>query len=115
MAPGAVIVDVSIDQAAPARRRVQRRTAIRYTSKRALCTTAWRTCPGAVPITSTRRADFGDVAVHPAARESWYARGVARRHRAAKGVLVSEGAVTYAALAESLHLPYVPLAQALPA
>ena len=33
----------------------------------------------------------------------------------ANGVLVSEGAVTYAALAESLHMPYVPLERALPA
>jgi alanine dehydrogenase len=32
----------------------------------------------------------------------------------ARGVLVSEGHITHPALAQSLELPYVPLAEALP-
>ena len=44
MRSGSVLVDVAIDQGGLPRRRAQRRTACRYTPKKAWCTTACPTC-----------------------------------------------------------------------
>ena len=70
--------------------------------------------PGAVPAHGDGGADGGDAAVRAEDRAARPARRLLTDPALAKGVLVSEGNVTYEALAESLGLPCVPLSQALP-
>jgi alanine dehydrogenase len=114
MGPGAVIVDVSIDQGGTCETsRPTTHDAPVYVEEGVVhyCVA---NMPGAVPITST--------AALTAATLPWVLKlanlgtreALLTDAALAKGVLVSEGAVTYPALAESLHLPYVPLEKALP-
>jgi alanine dehydrogenase len=115
MGPGAVIVDVSIDQGGTCETSRPTTHHDPVYVEEGVVHYCVANMPGAVPITSTaaltaatlpyilRLANFGT-------REALLADSAL-----AKGVLVSEGAVTYAALADSLQMPYVPLEQALPA
>ena len=115
MGPGAVIVDVSIDQggACETSRPTTHHDPV-YVEEGVVhyCVA---NMPGAVPITSTAALTSATLPyvlrlANMGTREALLADAAL-----AHGVLVSEGAVTYAALADSLHMPYVPLDQALPA
>jgi alanine dehydrogenase len=71
--------------------------------------------PGAVPQTSTAALTAATLPYVLELANLGTKQALLEDASLAKGVLVSEGQVTYEALAESLELPYVPLAQALPA
>ena len=115
MGPGAVIVDVSIDQGGTCETsRATTHDDPVYVEEGVVhyCVS---NMPGAVPQTSTAALTAATLPyVLALANEG--TRGALQRDPAlAKGVLVSEGHITYEALASSLELPYVPLSQALPA
>ena len=114
MGPGAVIVDVSIDQGGACETsRVTTHDAPVYVEEGVVhyCVA---NMPGAVPQTSTAALTAATLPyVLELARHG--TREALRRDPAlARGVLVSEGQVTYEALAASLGLPYAPLDRALP-
>ena len=71
--------------------------------------------PGAVPITSTAALTAATLPYVLKLANLGTREALLSDPSLAKGVLVSEGSITYAALAASLALPFVPLAQALPA
>jgi alanine dehydrogenase len=70
--------------------------------------------PGAVPITSTAALTAATMPYVLKLANLGARRAITEDAALARGVLVSEGAVTYEALAESLQLPFVPLERALP-
>jgi alanine dehydrogenase len=65
--------------------------------------------PGAVPQTSTAALTAATLPYVLAIAAAGTRQAIQADQALAKGVLVSEGAVTYKALAESLNLPFVPL------
>ena len=93
----------------------QRRTTTRCTWKRASCTTACRTCRAPCRMTSTAALTAATLPYVLKLANLGARAAVTSDSALAKGVLVSEGAVTHDALARSLSMPYVPLEKALPA
>jgi alanine dehydrogenase len=115
MGPGAVIVDVSIDQGGTCETSRPTTHAEPIYVEEGVVHYCVANMPGAVPITSTAALTAATMPyVLKLAKLGTHA-ALLSDVALAKGVLVSEGHVTYAALAESLGMPYVPLEQALPA
>jgi alanine dehydrogenase len=115
MGAGAVIVDVSIDQGGTCETSRATTHHDPVYVEEGVVHYCVANMPGAVPITSTAALTSATLPyvlrlANLGTREALLADAAL-----ARGVLVSEGSVTYAALAESLHMPYVPLEQALPA
>ncbi len=71
--------------------------------------------PGAVPVTATAALTAATLPYILKIAALGARQAVIEDAALAKGVLISEGAVTHEALAGSLHLPFVPLSRALPA
>jgi alanine dehydrogenase len=114
MGEGAVIVDVSIDQGGTCETsRVTTHSDPVYVEEGVVhyCVS---NMPGAVPRTSTAALTAATLPYVLKIANMGARAAIEHDPALAKGVLVSEGAVTYEALAESLHLPFVPLGRALP-
>lgn len=114
MGRGAVIVDVSIDQGGTCETSRPTTHDDPVYVEEDVVHYCVANMPGAVPQTSTAALTAATLPYVLALAE-YGTRGALERDAAlAKGVLVSEGHITYEALASSLELPYVPLARALP-
>ena len=114
MGEGAVIVDVSIDQGGTTETsRATTHDEPVYVEEGVVhyCVS---NMPGAVPITATAALTAATLPYVLKIADLGPRRAVMADPALAHGVLVSEGKVTHAALAASLHLPFVPLAKALP-
>jgi alanine dehydrogenase len=114
MGPGAVIVDVSIDQGGTCETSRPTTHDDPIYVEEGVVHYCVANMPGAVPITSTAALTAATLPYVLKLANLGARAAVVEDPALAKGVLVSEGAVTYEALAESLQLPFVPLAQALP-
>jgi alanine dehydrogenase len=114
MGEGAVIVDVSIDQggACETSRPTTHNDPV-YVEEGVVhyCVA---NMPGAVPITSTAALTAATLPYVLRLAGLGTREAIVRDPALARGVLVSEGAVTHDALARSLALPFVPLNAALP-
>jgi alanine dehydrogenase len=114
MGKGAVIVDVSIDQGGTCETsRATTHDEPIYVEEGVVhyCVP---NMPGAVPQTSTAALTAATLPYVLKLANLGTREALLSDPSLAKGVLVSEGHVTYEALAESLGLPFVPLAEALP-
>ncbi len=114
MGKGAVIVDVSIDQGGTCETsRATTHDEPTYVEEGVVhyCVP---NMPGAVPQTSTAALTAATLPYVLKLANLGTRAALLSDASLAKGVLVSEGYVTYEALAESLGLPFVPLAEALP-
>jgi alanine dehydrogenase len=115
MPVGSVIVDVSIDQGGTSETSRPTTHGDPIYVEEGVVHYCVANMPGAVPITATSALTAATLPyiikiASLGAREALLADSAL-----ARGVLVSEGAVTHQALAASLDLPYVDLLQALPA
>ncbi len=114
MGAGAVIVDVSIDQGGTCATSHPTTHADPIYVAEDVVHYCVANMPGAVPITSTAALTAATLPYILKLAALGTREALLADASLAKGVLVSEGAVTYEALAESLALPFVPLTQALP-
>ncbi len=114
MGQGAVIVDVSIDQGGTCETSRPTTHDEPIYVEEGVVHYCVANMPGAVPVTSTAALSAATLPYVLKIAELGTRAAVTGDPALAKGVLVSEGAVTYEALAESLKLPYVPLERALP-
>lgn len=114
MGPGAVIVDVSIDQGGTCETSRPTTHNDPVYVEEGVVHYCVANMPGAVPITSTAALTAATMPYVLKLAKMGTHGALLSDAALAKGVLVSEGRVTYAALAESLGLPYVPLEEALP-
>jgi alanine dehydrogenase len=114
MGPGAVIVDVSIDQGGTCETSRPTTHSDPVYVEEGVVHYCVSNMPGAVPITSTAALTAATMpyVLHLANRGPRAA--VLADPALAKGVLVSEGQITHPALAESIGLPYRPIEEALP-
>ncbi len=114
MGPGAVIVDVSIDQGGTC---VTSRPTTHddpvYVEEGVVhyCVA---NMPGSVPVTATAALTAATLPYVLQIARLGARAAVLEDPALAAGVQVSEGSVTHEALAESLHLPFTPLTRALP-
>jgi alanine dehydrogenase len=114
MRPGSAFVDVGVDQGGIAETsRPTSHSAPTYVEEGVVhyCVS---NMPGAVPITSTAALTAATLPYVLKIAELGAREAVQRDKALARGVLVSEGAVTHEALAASLELPFVPLERVLP-
>ena len=114
MGGGAVIVDVSIDQGGTTDTSRPTTHDDPVYVEEGVVHYCVANMPGAVPVTATAALTAATLPYVLKIAELGTRRAILSDAALAKGVLVSEGAVTYESLAESLGLPYVPLEQALP-
>lgn len=114
MTPGAVIVDVAIDQGGSIETidRVTTHSNPTYI-KHEVVHYAVANMPGAVPRTSTIALTNVTVPYAVQIATLGYAGAIKRKTALAKGVNVIDGFVTYQAVAQSLQLKYTPLAEVL--
>jgi alanine dehydrogenase len=115
MGEGAVVVDVSIDQGGTCETSRATTHDDPVYVEEGVVHYCVANMPGAVPQTSTAALTAATLPYVLELANLGTRQALLEDASLAKGVLVSEGQVTYEALAESLELPYVPLAQALPA
>ncbi len=114
MEDGAVIVDVSIDQGGACETSRPTTHDVPIYVEEGVVHYCVANMPGAVPRTSTAALSAATLPYVLKLANLGTREALLSDPSLAKGVLVSEGHVTYAALAESLGLPFVPLEQALP-
>lgn len=113
--PGAVIVDVSIDQGGTCETSRPTTHSDPVYVDEGVVHYCVSNMPGAVPQTSTAALTAATLPYILKLAGMGVRSAVASDASLARGVLVSEGHVTYAALATSLALPFVPLEAALEA
>lgn len=114
MGPGAVIVDVSIDQGGTCETSRPTTHHDPVYVEEGVVHYCVSNMPGAVPRTSTAALTAATLPYVLTIAAMGTRAALESNPALARGVLVSEGAVTYEALAESLHLPFVPLERVLP-
>jgi len=114
MGDGAVIVDVSIDQGGACETSRPTTHDDPIYVEEGVVHYCVANMPGAVPITATAALTAATLPYVLKLANLGARRAVQEDASLARGVLVSEGVVTHEALAASLELPFVPLAQALP-
>ena len=114
MGAGAVIVDVSIDQGGTCETSHATTHDDPVYVEEGVVHYCVANMPGAVPQTSTAALAAATLPYILELATHGTRAALERDPALAKGVLVSEGHVTYEALASSLELPYVPLRRALP-
>ncbi len=114
MGEGAVIVDISIDQGGVCETSRPTTHADPIYVEEGVVHYCVANMPGAVPRTSTSALAAATMPYVRKLADLGTRRALMEDASLARGVLVSEGKVTYKALAESLGLPYVPLEKALP-
>ena len=114
MKPGAVIVDVAIDQGGC----VETAHATTHSDPVYVVDDIVHYCvanmPGGVPITSTKALTNATLPYVEAIAEHGLAEAVARDRALARGVNVVDGKITYEAVAEAHGLDYTPLDGVLP-
>jgi alanine dehydrogenase len=115
MGPGAVIVDVAIDQGGTCETSRPTTHNDPVYVEEGVVHYCVANMPGAVPITATAALTAATLPYVLQIANLGTRDALLTNTALSKGVLVSEGAVTYEALAASLRLPFVPLEQALPA
>ena len=109
MKPGAVLVDVAIDQGGcfeTSRPTTHHEPTYEVDDVVHYCVA---NMPGAVPITSHVGAYERDVPYVEAIADKGVERAIAEDRALALGVNVAEGKVTYQPVAEAVGLPYTPL------
>jgi alanine dehydrogenase len=114
MGPGAVIVDVSIDQGGTCETSRPTSHDDPVFVEEGVLHYCVSNMPGAVPIAATAALTAATLPFVRKIADLGTREAILQDAALAKGVLVSEGSVTYPALAESLRLPFVPLERALP-
>jgi alanine dehydrogenase len=114
MGDGAVIVDVSIDQGGTCETSRPTTHDDPVYVEEGVVHYCVANMPGAVPITATAALTAATLPYVLKIADLGAREAVLEDAALAKGVLVSEGAVTHEALAGSLKLPFVPLSRALP-
>jgi len=114
MAPGSVIVDVSIDQGGTCETSRPTTHADPVYVEEGVVHYCVANMPGAVPVTSTAALTSATLPYILEIARLGPRQALLSDEALAKGVLVSEGHVVHAALAESLGLPHVALAEAMP-
>jgi alanine dehydrogenase len=114
MGPGAVIVDVSIDQGGTCETSRPTTHDDPVYFEEGVVHYCVSNMPGAVPITATAALTAATLPYVLKLADLGARRAVTEDGALARGVLISEGKVTHEALANSLRLPFVPLAKALP-
>jgi alanine dehydrogenase len=115
MGPGAVIVDVSIDQGGTCETSRPTIHDDPVYVEEGVVHYCVGNMPGAVPVTATAALTAATLPYVLKLADLGPRRAITEDPALAKGVQVSEGAVTHDALAESLRLPFVPVLKALPA
>jgi alanine dehydrogenase len=114
MRPGAVVVDVAIDQGGcfeTARATTHSDPVYEVDGVTHYCVA---NMPGAVPITSTKALTNATLPYVEAIAEQGLREAVARDPSLARGVNVLDGKITYQAVAEAHDLDYTPLEDVLP-
>jgi len=114
MGPGAVIVDVAIDQGGTCETSRPTTHDDPVYIEEGVVHYCVSNMPGAVPITATAALTAATLPYVLKLANLGTREALLTDPALAKGVLVSEGHVTYEALAHSLEMPYKPLAEALP-
>ncbi|MEX2245684.1 MAG: alanine dehydrogenase [Dehalococcoidia bacterium] len=114
MGAGAVIVDVSIDQGGTCETSRPTSHDDPVYVEEGVVHYCVANMPGAVPVTATAALTSATLPYVLMMANLGTRRALLADASLRKGVLVSEGHVTYEALARSLELPFVPLEQALP-
>jgi len=114
MKPGAVIVDVAIDQGGCTETSRPTTHSDPIYQVDGIVHYCVANMPGAVPITSTKGLTNVTLPYVEAIADQGLAAAVARHPALARGVNVLGGAVTYAAVAEATGLDYSPLEDVLP-
>ncbi len=113
MKPGAVLVDVAIDQGGcfeTSRATTHDDPIFDVDGIVHYCVA---NMPGAVPITSTKALTNVTLPYVEALADHGIARAIAADPALAKGVNVAQGSITYAAVAEAHGMPHIPLADVL--
>jgi alanine dehydrogenase len=114
MKPGAVLVDVAIDQGGcfeTSRPTTHSDPVYEIDGIVHYCVA---NIPGAVPVSSTKALTNVTLPYAEAIADYGLHGAIARSPALVKGVNVAAGRVTYQAVAEAHGLPYAPLAEALP-
>ena len=114
MKPGAVIVDVAIDQGGCVETAKPTTHSDPVYSVDGITHYCVANMPGGVPITSTKALTNATLPYVEAIAELGLAEAVARDRALARGVNVLHGKVTYEPVAEAHDLDYTPLADVLP-
>jgi alanine dehydrogenase len=113
MRPGAVLVDVSIDQGGCAETSRPTTHSHPIYQEEGIIHYAVSNMPGAVPRTSTRALTLNTLPYVLEIAEKGWKKAVRENPSLAKGVNLVEGKITYQAVAEALNLTYTPLDEVL--
>jgi alanine dehydrogenase len=109
MRPGAVLVDVSIDQGGCAETSWPTTHSHPIYQEEGIIHYAVSNMPGAVPRTSTRALTLNTLPYVLEIIEKGWQRAVRENSSLAKGINLTEGKITYQAVAEAFNLTYTPL------
>lgn len=107
--PGAVLVDVSIDQGGCAETSHPTTHSHPIYEEEGVIHYAVSNMPGAVPRTSTRALTLNTLPYVLEIVDKGWIRAIKENPALAKGVNLVVGKITYAAVAEAFNLPYTPL------
>ena len=113
MRPGAVLVDVSIDQGGCAETSQPTTHSHPIYQEEGIVHYAVSNMPGAVPRTSTRALTLNTLPYVLEIVEKGWKKAARENLSLARGVNLIEGKVTYKAVAEAFNLPYIPLKEVL--
>jgi alanine dehydrogenase len=114
MKPGAVLVDVAIDQGGCFETSRPTTHSDPIYDVDGIVHYCVANMPGAVPVSSTKALTNDTLPYVEAIADLGLRGAIARSPALAKGVNIAAGRVTHEAVAEAHGLPYVPLAEALP-
>jgi alanine dehydrogenase len=109
MKPGAVLVDVSIDQGGCAETSRPTTHSHPIYQEEGVIHYAVSNMPGAVPRTSTRALTLNTLPYVLEIVEKGWERAAKENPSLAKGVNLLDGKITYQAVAEAFNLPFTPL------
>jgi alanine dehydrogenase len=113
MRPGAVLVDVSIDQGGCAETSQPTTHSHPIYQEEGIIHYAVSNMPGAVPRTSTRALTLNTLPYVLEIVEKGWKKAARENPPLARGVNLIEGKITYQAVAEAFNLPYIPLKEVL--
>src|SRR4030042_431760 len=113
MRPGAVLVDVSIDQGGCAETSWPTTHSHTIYQEEGIIHYAVSNMPGAVPRTSTRALTLNTLPSVLEIAEKGWKKAVRENTSLAKGINLIEGKITYQAVAEAFNLTYTPLKEVL--
>jgi alanine dehydrogenase len=113
MRPGAVLVDVSIDQGGCAETSQPTTHSHPIYQEEGIIHYSVSNMPGAVPRTSTRALTLNTLPYVLEIAEKGWKKAARENPSLARGVNLIEGKVTYKAVAEAFNLPYIPLKEVL--